>query len=212
MLLKLLPIALIVGMLILLAALYLKARQSSRLLVKYRQRHEEQAVALRELNKLKTQLAALLPRERSPGNDKAMLQEEMLDQIRSLLKFYHKHRKAVSADNAGDQAADGHTADAEWLMLVETTVREHMADSHFNIDHLAKLMRMSRKSLYRKMRACTGLSVNEYIREIRLLVAREKINSGEATNLNNVAAAVGFRTSNYLSRLYRERFGKAPLD
>lgn len=105
-------------------------------------------------------------------------------------------------------AAEG----SEWMTRLEACVREHMAESQFSIDELAKLMEVGRKELYRNIRAQTGLSANQYIQGVRLLAAREKLDRGEATNLSELAKSVGFQTANYLSRLYRQRFGKSPIE
>ncbi len=201
-------ILLFAGLLALCLALFFRLRRSNRLLAEYRQRHEDQAGALREMNRFKKQLNELFSEEKAEPMPNAAL----LSQIAKLRRFYHKHRKAAQAGSAGDFAADGHTADAEWLLMLEATVREHMADSHFNIDHLARLMLSSRKGLYRRIRASTGMSVNEYIQDIRLLVAREKIETGEIDNLSALADSVGFRSANYFSRLFRERYGKSPVE
>lgn len=197
------------GMVILNLMLFIRLQRSNQMLAWFRRLHDEQTGTLKQLKNLKTQLVALLSREIQPEAAASMPQEELLSQIRRVFKFYQKHRKASPAGD--DDRTGGHPAETDWLQLLEANVREHMADPHFNIDHLSRLMQTSRKSLYRQIRACTGMSANEYVREIRLLVAREKIESGEATNLNLLATSVGFQTANYLSRLYRERFGKSPV-
>ncbi|MEZ4939687.1 MAG: helix-turn-helix domain-containing protein [Saprospiraceae bacterium] len=199
-------ILLLAGMLTLCLALFFRLRRSNRLLAEYRQRYEEQAGALRQVDRFKLQLNELLSGEKAAS----MPDDELLGQIRKLRRFYHKHRRPAPA-GIDDRAVDGHAAGGEWLERLQRCVRENLADSQFNVESLARLMGASRKSLYREIREYSGMSANQYIQDVRLLVAREKIESGEVENLSALARSVGFRTANYLSRLYRERFGESPV-
>lgn len=99
-----------------------------------------------------------------------------------------------------------------WLLQLRETARQNLSNPLFTIDDLAERMGISRRTLYRQIRLRTGLSANQIIQELRLLQARELIETGQYRNLRLVAEAVGLRSANYLSRLYRERFGKSPAD
>lgn len=70
---------------------------------------------------------------------------------------------------------------------------------------------MSRSTLNRRTRELTGMSTNQFIQELRLQRAREILESERTVSLKVVAEAVGLRSPHYLSRLYRERFGKSPV-
>lgn len=97
-----------------------------------------------------------------------------------------------------------------WLRQLRETVLQNLSNPQFNIDDLADRMGVSRKTLYRKVRGYAGLSANQFIQEIRLLHTRNLIERGEYRTLREIAQAVGLRSADYLSRLYRERFGKPP--
>lgn len=107
-------------------------------------------------------------------------------------------------------AADTGEDEKEWLFRLEQAVKANMGDPQFGIDSLASMMGMRRTNFYRRVRLTTGLSANEFIRDIRLQTARELLESGQAGNVKAVCERVGMRTSRYFSRLYRERFGKSP--
>lgn len=104
------------------------------------------------------------------------------------------------------------TEEVLWMARLEACVREHMAESYFSVEDLAVKMGVGRKELYRNIRSETGMTANQYIQEIRLQAAREKMQQGERITLNELAKSVGFQSGNYLSRLYRQRFGKSPLE
>ncbi len=186
-----------------------KVRLLKRLLNQQQQEIKKQDAELLQLRAFKTDLFNL-------GSQNILLlpyqpEEALLLHIRKALKHYSNHRKKTKAKERSDEAEYGQTADREWLEQLERCVRENMADPQFNVDHLAELLQINRKTLYSRVREYTGFSVNQYIQEIRLYTVRENLDSGVTVNLNDLAASVGFRTSNYLSRLYRERFGMSPV-
>ncbi len=91
-------------------------------------------------------------------------------------------------------------------------VRENIGDPQFNVDQLAELLGISRTALYRSIRQEIGLSANQFIQETRLQEARVLLESGRYYNLRTIAEAVGFRSPDYFSRLFRERFGISPAE
>jgi len=134
--------------------------------------------------------------------------EELKVRIENALRNQVARREWQETEPAEpDETADH--ADA-WLRQLRETARQNLGNPQFNIDDLAERMGISRKTLYRQVRLRTGLSANQFIQELRLLQARELIESGQYRNLRLVAEAVGLRSADYLSRRYRERFGKSP--
>lgn len=101
-------------------------------------------------------------------------------------------------------------SDSPWLSMVEQAVKSNMGDLNFGVDRLAELMGMGRTSFYRRVRSVTGISANEYIRELRLQAARELLESGQASDLKTLCEQVGMRSGHYFSKLYEERFGQSP--
>jgi transcriptional regulator GlxA family with amidase domain len=99
-----------------------------------------------------------------------------------------------------------------WLGQLQEMVRENLCSPHLNVDHLAELMGLSRTVLYRMVHERANMSPNQLIQEMRLLHARELLESGQYATLQQVAQAIGFRSTDYFSRLYRARFGMSPAD
>lgn len=137
--------------------------------------------------------------------------EELTVRIENALRNLAARREWIETEPA---EPGGETADNidTWLQRLRETARLNLGNPQFNVDDLAERMGVSRKTLYRQIRARTGLSANQLIQELRLQQARELIEAGQYRNLRLVAEAVGLRSANYLSRLYRERFGKSPAD
>jgi len=134
--------------------------------------------------------------------------EELLVRIENALRNRAVHREWLALEPV---AADSEPSD-QWLAGLQATIRRNLGNPQFNVEHLAEQMGASRTVLYRLIREKTGLSANQIIQEMRLVQARELLESREFRTLGQLAEAVGLRSSDYLSRLYRARFGKSPAD
>lgn len=97
-----------------------------------------------------------------------------------------------------------------WLLELETVIRGNLTNPCFSVDFLAKFMKTSRTTFYRRVRSKTGLSVNRYVLSIRLKVAREMLIQRKVDTLEELAFAVGFSDADYLSRLFRQYFDLSP--
>ena len=74
---------------------------------------------------------------------------------------------------------------------------------------ICTMMGTSRNSLHRKMTALTGLSMNRYLRTLRLQKAKEFLLLPDL-NITQVADAVGFQDPSYFGRVFAEEFGLSP--
>ncbi len=136
--------------------------------------------------------------------------EELQVRIENALRNQSVWREWIESEQAEETGMP--ETEGAWLRQLRETALERLGNPLFNVDDLAEQMRVSRKTLYRLVRKHTGLSANQFIQELRLLQARELLETGQFRTLRRVAEAVGFRSSDYFSRLYRTRFGKSPAD
>lgn len=103
-------------------------------------------------------------------------------------------------------------ADEKWLIQVENLLKSEIANPQMNAIELASKLNMSRRQLQRRIKKTTGLTPNKYIRETKLQAAREILESGDVHTVSEVTYAVGFDTPSYFSNLFKERFGKKPIE
>jgi two-component system cell cycle response regulator len=85
----------------------------------------------------------------------------------------------------------------------------HAHDKNLNIDRLAKLMYMSRPTLYRKMKVLTGQTPNVLIQEARLKKAAELLATGEY-RVFEVARMVGFTSQSSFGKSFLKVFKVTP--
>lgn len=86
---------------------------------------------------------------------------------------------------------------------------EDNIDADITGDILANELGLSKSNLYKKLKSLTGISVNIYIRNIRLNVAAKLLKEGNY-GISDVAYAVGFNNPKYFSSCFRDYFKESP--
>ncbi|GGN07329.1 hypothetical protein GCM10010967_48590 [Dyadobacter beijingensis] len=99
----------------------------------------------------------------------------------------------------------------QFLKKLEQLVLENIADPDFGVHEMAFQIGISVSVLYRKLRLHTGITVNIFVKTIRMKRAMKLLETG-IYPVNEVAAAVGYEDSKYFSREFRKSFGKTPAE
>ena len=102
-------------------------------------------------------------------------------------------------------------ADQKFLDKFNKVVLSKMQDSEVTVDILGAEMNLGRVQLYRRIKALTGKSPNELLRETRLAKARTLIGKGEM-NVSEIAYEVGFSSPSYFAKCYKDLYGENPTD
>jgi signal transduction histidine kinase/DNA-binding response OmpR family regulator/ligand-binding sensor domain-containing protein len=136
--------------------------------------------------------------------------DELLIRTRNLLENRRRLRERYASlqppEPSDDQ--DVQIEDA-FLQKIRRIVEEHLSDSEFEIDQLARMLGMSRSQLFRKVKALTGQSPSIFIRNVRLQRGRELLLTTEM-NVSEVAYEVGFSKPGYFSDAFMEAYGVRP--
>lgn len=88
---------------------------------------------------------------------------------------------------------------------------KHLRDTSFEMETLYRELGMSRTLVYKKMKSLTGLSPNEFTRQIKLNKAAELLKEGRY-NVSEVMNQVGFSHRSYFVNCFRKHFGKMPSE
>ena len=142
----------------------------------------------------------------------------LLATVRSLLENRAKLRQYY----AGQEIPDNDTTpagrqngisrlDRKFLDRVHTFVESRLDDSGIGVDEIAREIGMSRAQFYRKLKALTDCSPNEYVRVIRLRRAAGLLTE-EGLTVAEVAYRVGFGTPSYFTKCFKAFFGELPTD
>ena len=140
--------------------------------------------------------------------------KQLYKQIENLLKLrlaFHKQMTDItigSSSSLSDFAIS--QKDVEFIERVNTILSELLADESCSIDLLAEQMNMSRSNFSRKIKALSGMPPHDYIKNFRLNKSTELIMSG--IRIAEVAEQLGFTTSSYFAKCFKEKFGVLPKD
>lgn len=91
------------------------------------------------------------------------------------------------------------------------TVNERLSDEDFNVEALADAVGLSRVQLHRRVKEMTGISVGEFIRNLRLQQAARLLEKGDIT-VSQVTYAIGMVNPTHFSSAFKRYFGVTPTE
>lgn len=101
--------------------------------------------------------------------------------------------------------------DEEFLQKVINYIETNIEKTELSVDMLAQNMNLSRSQVYRKIKALTDFTANEFIRQIRLKKSLKLLSEG-TLNISEIAYRVGFSSQSYFTRSFKEYYGKSPSE
>ena len=101
--------------------------------------------------------------------------------------------------------------DQEFILNVLGYINNNISDNNLNVENLADELLLSRSKLYRKIKALTGLTANEFIRNIRLEKSKEFIENTEFS-ISEICYKVGFSSPSYFTKCFKIQYGYLPKE
>ncbi|WP_316792664.1 two-component regulator propeller domain-containing protein [Pedobacter frigoris] len=103
------------------------------------------------------------------------------------------------------------TMDEQFLSRLIAVIEEGMENREFGVDLLADRMGMSQTVLYKKVKALTDMTVNDFSKSIRLKKAAQLLKES-GYNVSEVSVLVGFIDSRYFTKEFKRQFGQTPRE
>ena len=138
----------------------------------------------------------------------------LLANIASLLANRQKLRQLFKADKETDHpviAEPTASPDRRFLDAFLKAMEKHMGNTNLKIEDLGDEVGLSRVQLYRKVKALTGMTPVEILRETRLKRAMQLLKTTDKT-VSEIANEVGFATPGYFSSCFKKQYDKYPTD
>ncbi|RED95284.1 two-component regulator propeller domain-containing protein [Marinoscillum furvescens] len=101
------------------------------------------------------------------------------------------------------------SSDEVFIEQALESIENNMSNSDYTVEDLGRDVGLSRMQLYRKLKAMTGQSANEFIRTIRLKRAAQLIGQNELT-IAEITYQVGFSDLPYFRKCFKKQFGVNP--
>lgn len=100
--------------------------------------------------------------------------------------------------------------DREFLDHLSSAVQDRLSDHHLTVEEVAQAVHISRRQLERRLKELEGITPGEYIRQVRLEVAKQLLEAGRASSLKTLANSVGFLDVRTFVTRFTSQFGFAP--
>lgn len=138
--------------------------------------------------------------------------ELLLSNISNLFKNREiSYRQFISKPLTHYNSVTASKVDEEYMDKLHDFIMKHISEPDLNIENLTIQLGTSKSSLYRKLKANTGLSINEYIRVCRLKQAAELLSS-QKYKINEVAFMTGFSSPSYFATCFQKQFNLSPSE
>jgi len=121
-------------------------------------------------------------------------------------KWIARFKASLKPDNA---LLDVPSQEQTFIKKAVKIVEENLSDENFSVEKMGRFLLMDRTQLFRKLKAITGKSPSQFIRSIRLKHAHQLLSRQSAT-VGEIAFSVGFSSTAYFNRCFKEEFGKTP--
>lgn len=136
--------------------------------------------------------------------------EELKIRIHNLIEQRRKLREKFSQQqNTSIKEIAVVPTDEQFLERMINIITENIGNSELNVDWLSERMGLSRSQLHRKLKALTNLSPGDFIRSYRLKIAKELLETTDAT-ISDIAYKMGFSSPDYFSRCFKKQYGDSP--
>ncbi len=139
--------------------------------------------------------------------EKPFSKEHLQAQIASLLNNRNMIREYFASSPLVHIKSIAHSkADERFLETLNDSICANIEDTDLDVEKLAKIMNMSRITLYRKIKAISVLTPFEVINITRLKKAAELLAEGDY-KIYEVADMVGFSSQSSFARNFQKQFG-----
>jgi AraC-like DNA-binding protein len=132
--------------------------------------------------------------------------------IDNLLRTYRNRQQAFRMeDHVRLAELEYSSGDTRFLQDMADCIHTHLAEEGFDLEQLSGHLNVSKSTLHRKVKAMTGLTPLEFIRNIKLKYACEML-SRRDRNIAEIAYATGFSSPKYFTKCFKEEFGLTPRE
>ena len=136
---------------------------------------------------------------------------ENLMQNRRILSEHFRNQSGETASKSAAIMESLNKLDNEFIHKINELIEARLSSDKIDVGYLSDNMCMSSSTLYRKMKALTGMSANEYVRKMKMKYAEQFLLEGKYT-ISEIAAKVGINNLFYFRQCFKEEYGVIPSE
>ncbi|MGB7395474.1 MAG: two-component regulator propeller domain-containing protein, partial [Pricia sp.] len=137
-----------------------------------------------------------------------VLQSQLKQLILNRQLLFNKYFGGIVKTGIDDS---GNSLDKDFITKVLKYVHANIDDPNLNVENLADELQLSRSQLYRKIKALTGQTANQFLRAVRLEKSKEMILEGN-DSIGEISFKVGFSSPSYFTSCFKSHFGILPTE
>lgn len=131
----------------------------------------------------------------------------LLDARKKIISLFNKpnaQKQALLKDSLNQ-------LDNEFIEKLTRIIESNIETEQIAIAQIADQMNMGHSTLYRKLKALTGLSITEFIQKIRMSTAEKILLTGKYS-IAEIVFMVGLNSVNYFRECFKAEFGVTPKE
>ncbi|MBO4753497.1 MAG: helix-turn-helix domain-containing protein [Bacteroidales bacterium] len=103
-------------------------------------------------------------------------------------------------------------ADKDFIRRAIDCINNHLSDPDYDQQQFLDDMGVSKATCFRKLKAMTGQSYTNFVRDIKMKAALKLQQENPNIRISDLAYAVGFSDPKYFSACFKKYYGKLPSD
>lgn len=136
--------------------------------------------------------------------------ETLLNNRKQLQKYFSQLNSDESNQIIRKEKRQASDKQVVFINKLNDLINANLDDSSFSVEILAEELHISRVQLYRKTKAVLGITISDYIQNIRLEKSKLLLSENRDLSIADIAYSVGFSSPNYFSTAFKNKFGKTP--
>lgn len=102
-------------------------------------------------------------------------------------------------------------ADRVFFKHMMDFIEQNLSNAEYGQEQLAQDLLLSRSTLYRKIKAMTGMSPLDFMKNVKMKKACELLNRHQMS-VSEIAYALGFTSPKYFTKCFKEELGQTPTE
>lgn len=137
-----------------------------------------------------------------------ILKQKVKNLIENRRKLVEKFKLTI--ETATNPMPDASSIDVKFMKKLSLIVEGNIASSSFGVEKLSESIGMSRSQAYRKIKALTGMSPQDYLTDMRMKLSVNLLKQGYRSS--EISFLVGFETHSAFSQVFKTYFGITPSE
>lgn len=103
-------------------------------------------------------------------------------------------------------------SDIKFINLAHEVIERNISNFDFDVDVFCKEMYISRVKLYSKIKGLTGMTIKDFIQNVKLKKAADFLVNRPDLLITDITYMLGFSSPRYFSKSFKELFGIIPTE